>query len=340
MQDTKNDKYNGVFKTILNENTAYWIGFLAADGSVREDKNCLSIGLAQRDRSHIEKFKLFINSNVKIFDRDMLCTTNGRSYPSSFIQIYDKDIVEDLKQYGLISNKSNQDIDFLQYIPEKYKIYFILGYFDGDGCFTITEKSRSFGVCGSKTNINSIVVYLQEFLHLTTSAQCHKYDKSDITYGFCDAKTSDINTFCEFYLKQNYVVDLLDRKVGQAELMIDIINVRNTDRIDCFYQKPGQMSAKPNTEKICPICGNVFYYRRGSDVGNYCSQECVHISQRRAERPSRDELKDLIRTTPFVQIGKMFNVSDNAIKKWCASMNLPSRVKDINIYSDEEWMMI
>lgn len=55
---------------------------------------------------------------------------------------------------------------------------------------------------------------------------------------------------------------------------------------------------------------------------------------------SREELKKLIRTTPFVQIGKQFNVSDNAIRKWCDKYNLPRKVSDIKKYSDEEWELI
>jgi len=44
---------------------------------------------------------------------------------------------------------------------------------------------------------------------------------------------------------------------------------------------------------------------------------------------SREELKQLIRTIPFTEIGKKYNVSDNAIKKWCISYNLPSKKMDI-----------
>ena len=56
------------------------------------------------------------------------------------------------------------------------------------------------------------------------------------------------------------------------------------------------------------------------------------------EKPiNREELKQLIRTTSFIQIGKQFNVTDNAIKKWCIQYNLPSKKKDIKLYSDEEW---
>lgn len=55
---------------------------------------------------------------------------------------------------------------------------------------------------------------------------------------------------------------------------------------------------------------------------------------------TREELKKLIRTTPFTQIGKKYNVTDNAIRKWCDKFNLPRKVKDIQTYSDEEWELI
>ncbi len=38
--------------------------------------------------------------------------------------------------------------------------------------------------------------------------------------------------------------------------------------------------------------------------------------------PPREELKELIRTIPFIHIGEHFNVSDNAIRKWCKKYNL------------------
>jgi group I intron endonuclease len=57
----------------------------------------------------------------------------------------------------------------------------------------------------------------------------------------------------------------------------------------------------------------------------------------RAEKISREELKQLIRTTPFTTIATQYGVTDNAVRKWCDKYNLPRRVKDIKSYSDEEW---
>ena len=55
---------------------------------------------------------------------------------------------------------------------------------------------------------------------------------------------------------------------------------------------------------------------------------------------SREDLKSLIRTKSFSEIGRMFGVSDNAIRRWCVKYNLPSRTKDIKIISDVDWVNI
>lgn len=84
----------------------------------------------------------------------------------------------------------------------------------------------------------------------------------------------------------------------------------------------------------CKDCGKEISY------GAIRCAECAVKAQRRTERPSREELKVLIRTKPFTQIAKDYDVTDNAIRKWCDSMNLPRIKKEINSYSDEEWSKI
>lgn len=36
----------------------------------------------------------------------------------------------------------------------------------------------------------------------------------------------------------------------------------------------------------------------------------------------------------------MYDISDNAVRKWCKSYNLPSKVGDIKKISDNEWLNI
>lgn len=45
----------------------------------------------------------------------------------------------------------------------------------------------------------------------------------------------------------------------------------------------------------------------------------------------------MIRSQSFLSIGSKYNISDNAVRKWCKQYNLPSTKKEINSYSDEEW---
>jgi len=50
------------------------------------------------------------------------------------------------------------------------------------------------------------------------------------------------------------------------------------------------------------------------------------INQRKIKRPSKEELFQLIENKPFSQIGKMFNTTDNNIRKWAISYGLnPNR---------------
>ena len=77
-------------------------------------------------------------------------------------------------------------------------------------------------------------------------------------------------------------------------------------------------------KKLCPCCGEKYIMYDS----NMCAA-CSHLLQRRIDRPNKEELLELIKTKPFVEIGKMYGVTDNAIRKWCKSYNLPYRKKDI-----------
>ena len=67
---------------------------------------------------------------------------------------------------------------------------------------------------------------------------------------------------------------------------------------------------------------------------------CANKNRVQSVSVSREELKHLIRTTPFTTIGKLYNVSDNAVRKWCDKYNLPRKSADIKSYSDEEWDLV
>ena len=69
---------------------------------------------------------------------------------------------------------------------------------------------------------------------------------------------------------------------------------------------------------------------------------CARIfASSKSSKPSREILKEKIKNTPFTQIGLEYGVTDNAVRKWCKSYNLPSRVIDIkNIIKRGEWELV
>ena len=318
---------NHIFQKVNNENVAYWLGFLAADGSIHSNK--LEIGLSAKDLSHLKKFKSFVGYEGSITERETLCTTNGKSYPSCYLTIRNNDIIDDLSQYSIVPDKSHQNIDFLSFIPEEYKIPFILGYFDGDGWFTNTEKNSAFGFCGNENLIKSISIYLKNYFNWD-QFNCHQYSKSLITFYIATQSREKILQFINLYLSYKDRCDLLNRKQDIA------LNLK--EKLEMAMQKAQQPKERIiKLNKICPICGKAFH---GRSEQIYCSQVCVHKNQQKTERPNRETLKNEIRKFSFLQLGKKYGVSDNAIRKWCKAYNLPYKKSDINHYSAEEWINI
>ena len=91
---------------------------------------------------------------------------------------------------------------------------------------------------------------------------------------------------------------------------------------------------KSKTIYYCKGCGKII-----SSKAIFCI-ECSAKNNRVAERPSREILKEKIRIIPFTQIGAEYQVSDNTVRKWCDSYNLPRKKSEINKLSDEEWAPI
>ena len=85
-----------------------------------------------------------------------------------------------------------------------------------------------------------------------------------------------------------------------------------------------------DTRFYCKVCGEEVVTK-----DSYCV-ECGQKSQRKADRPEPIELARLIKEKGFCEVGRMYNVSDNTIKKWCKSYNIPHlRQEVISWYNDQ-----
>jgi len=142
------------------EESAYWLGFISADGYLYEKNRVLVVTLSKRDEKHLMKLREFIATNNPIYTRHKRVTLRVRS---------DK-IYHDLVALGITPRKSLR-LEFPN-IPKNFLRPYILGYSDGDGSIFYTKSglvgwkvlgSRQFletlaeiikSKCGVKVNIN------------------------------------------------------------------------------------------------------------------------------------------------------------------------------------------
>jgi len=134
----KYDVNHHFFKDLSNIN-CYWAGFIAADGWIKSDCNCLGVKLAKKDIKHLEKFKFDIQSNSPI--REKKAKIDEKIFLQSEINVYSRYIVHDLyDNFNITPNKT-----FTLIPPNienfEHKISYIVGLIDGDG--TIGKKTNA-----------------------------------------------------------------------------------------------------------------------------------------------------------------------------------------------------
>lgn len=93
-----------------------------------------------------------------------------------------------------------------------------------------------------------------------------------------------------------------------------------------------QLTAPPKSQvpQFCSKCGAPI---SGDGRTGMCLS-CFRETTRSVERPNREELKGLIQKYNFTELGRMFGVTDNSVRKWCKIYNLPYRKKDIVLIED------
>lgn len=174
---------------------------------------------------------------------------------------------------------------------------------------------------------------------------------------FVENSTASQSSLRKLYFRGNYtpyLCSICGQKPiwnGKAlTLVLDHINgVNNDDRLEnlrwvcpnCNQQLETTGSRNPNRKIFakkyyCIDCGKEISkgqrYRECQAKSRIIPEDKMPVS--------REELKSLIRTKTFVDIGKQFGVSDNAIRKWCDKFNLPRKKIEITKYSEEDWSKI
>lgn len=170
----------------------YWLGMLASDGSIHENR--ISLGLQECDLSHIEKFRDFVNSNLKI--TRTVKNHKHVMFMTSFRSIETK---EYLKSIGLTNNKS-MTIDYKKEITKD----FLRGVIDGDGYIRIDGTEVSIST-GSLIFANQLKNYISK----TFEVNCVIHKRRNIycvgVYGGNQApKVLEIYENADIYLERKY----------------------------------------------------------------------------------------------------------------------------------------
>jgi DNA-binding transcriptional regulator WhiA len=134
LDNTLGYSYKARFFQDQNIRSAYWAGFLMADGNISDDGR-LQIILSRQDKSILENFVKEIDYDGKINDYEEYNKEYQKTYYKSQLAIRNKYWIEDFKQWGIIPRKTLEYIK--PNIKNKYLGWYVKGLFDGDGSVNV-----------------------------------------------------------------------------------------------------------------------------------------------------------------------------------------------------------
>ena len=170
------------------------------------------------------------------------------------------------------------------------------------------------------------------------------YYNCTLPYGYNVMDTVESHQTSYIFNSKETIDNIINQILNTDDSFQKIAKDNNVSVRTIYYINRGDVHYQENRKY--PLRETITYHKyRCCDCGKLLtsnSLRCVecHKFFLQRDRPSREELKHLIRTTPFTKIGKKYGLTDNAIRKWCKTYQLPFRVKDIKQYSDEEWERI
>lgn len=135
------------FDAIDDQRKAYWLGFILADGCVLnreyayQNVAALRVGLASKDKSHLEQFLRDIGASNAI---------SSCSDGSARVSLNSQYMISKLSQWGCVPRKT-KILSRLPKIPSPFMHHCIRGYFDGDGSVSRQGSRCRFNILGNRS---------------------------------------------------------------------------------------------------------------------------------------------------------------------------------------------
>ncbi len=256
----------------INQDSAYWAGFIAADGNIKSNKNYNSIivALASKDKGHLESFAKAINFNGPIHDYEIEYSYNDieSTKERSSITITSEQCKNKLEEYyNIVSNKS-----LILKPPKLHKETdmdaFINGYVDGDGSIYFVKKKKQKGICLSILGTKELLTWIQDrfSIILGININCiykkRKDDKNTYFLTVSDKRARAL--IIHFYqinlfqLKRKWSEDVIDHCVNYKKI--------KKSKNQTKYMKVYQLSREYNNATVAKIMnltpGAITWYQK------------------------------------------------------------------------------
>ena len=194
------------FDNIDTVQKAWLLGFLAADGSVAEHRNRIKIDLSSIDRTILEKIKNEIEA-----ERDILDYETNQGFQISELSWSSENQKNKLAQYKIVPNKTYKGLTLPKFGNKEYQLAYMLGYYDGDGCFKNDGATCRIEICSYDSNILkdfSNLIKEVFFIHKDIYKDKNRDNYYTLTYSTKDA-TQILNLMYKimsngFYLQRKY----------------------------------------------------------------------------------------------------------------------------------------
>jgi hypothetical protein len=137
------------FDSVTRPEQAYLLGFLATDGNIARNLDCVSISLAREDRAQLFKVREALGSNSPV--RDGTHYTYGVLCEHSTIQFHSVRLARAVNALGIGPAKTFRVRPWRG--PDPLMAAYWLGAFDGDGGFYLRENRRKYWAlhfCGNR----------------------------------------------------------------------------------------------------------------------------------------------------------------------------------------------
>lgn len=201
------------FDNIDSEIKAYLLGFIAGDGCVSEEG--LHIRLAYNDIYIIKLLQKYINPTAEI---KYLPLENQQD--QVIINFYSVELVEKLKNYGIVKNKTYVSM-YIPKMPKELIRHFVRGYYDADGTasFGIKINPKTKNTKGTTfkaaftahlTNLLEDVQKELDLCNINSSLKYYKNNKGNYYYSLV-INMGSLDLF-ENYLYQNANFYLLRKR--------------------------------------------------------------------------------------------------------------------------------